>query len=208
MWRAGGFMQSVSKLILVRDLLSRGLQFLVFVELLAALIYFSYLVIMMHGDFRGGGYKMPDADFTNIWSAGLLARTGRIAQLYSSAGFQAFKNAHVGHVVLPADWIYPPMMLNFGGLASLFSLPVAFWIWNISSVAVMIVLLRMLQLGWLVILITIASPAEYRCLTLGQFGGVLGCLTFALIALSVDFANIALRREVHDGCWYFCGLVE
>jgi uncharacterized integral membrane protein len=55
------------------------LQVAIFVLLLVLFIDFSWRVAMVHGDFVGGSYHMPGADFTNIYAAGLLARGGHVA---------------------------------------------------------------------------------------------------------------------------------
>lgn len=164
----------------------RLLQLAVFIVLAAALIRLYVLVAIVHGDVLSAWpyYKMPDADFTNIWAAGALARTGHLSTLYSSAGFEAWKQALLSRRTEVGDWIYPPGILPLGALLSFIPLPFAFWGWNAASLAAMALVLRRAGLGWAVIALTILSPAEYRCLCLGQFGGICGCLAFAGLLLA------------------------
>jgi len=156
-----------------------ALQLAIFGFLLLLLGYFFYLVAAVHGDFAGGHFKMPDADFTNVYLAGSLARSGHLAVAYDSAAFEAAKAALLGRVPEVTDWIYPPVMLPLGALFSFVRLPVAFWCWNGFTVLVMLAVLRSAGVGAAAAALTLVSPAEYRCFGLGQFAGLLSCLMFA-----------------------------
>jgi hypothetical protein len=151
-----------------------GVQAGLFALLAGGLVYFSYLVLRIHHDF------LPDAaaraDFGNLWRAGLLARHGRLGQLYAPPLFEPWDQAAPG--APPGDWIYPPEILPLGVLLSLLAVPAAFIGWSLCSLAAMGLLLRGAGLPWAVIALTLASPAEYRCLSYGQLGGLLGCLAF------------------------------
>ncbi len=175
----------------------RAAQLGVFLLLAAMLVRLYVQVARVHGDLLPAWpyYKMPDADFTNIWAAGALARAGRLATLYSPAAFNGWKEALLGRVIERGDWIYPPGILPFGALLSWLPLPVAFWGWNAASLAGIILVLRRARLGWAVIALTIVSPAEYRCLALGQLGGIFGCFALAGLLLAREnpvFSGILL----------------
>lgn len=174
-----------------------SLQAALFALLLLMFLYTSWLVAVRHGDFGSFGYKMPDADFTNIYAAGLLARQGHFAAAYAVDSYQAVKALLLGHVPERADWVYPPTILPLGSLFSLLPLPVAFWVWSGVSVAAMVALLRRAGLGWGVVALTIVSPAEWRCLCLGQISGVLSCAMFAgLLASATNFVRAGVLLGV------------
>jgi hypothetical protein len=139
----------------------RSFQYGLFMALAAILVWFYVQVAKVHGDVLSAlpFYKMPDADFTNVWAAGTLARTGHIAALYSSPAFEAWKEALLGRAPGLADW-------------------------NAVSLTAMAVVLRHAGQGWAVIALTIISPAEYRCLSLGQFGGICGCFALGGLLLA------------------------
>lgn len=157
-----------------------------FALLVSLFLYFSWLVAMTHGDFHAFGYKMPDADFTNIYAAGLLARHGHVAAIYAGDVYQAFKTALLDRVPERADWVYPPTTLPLGAILSVLPLATSFWAWTGISLTAMAVLLRRTGLGWGVVAMTIASPAELRCLCLGQLDGVLSCAMFAGLLASAS----------------------
>ncbi len=166
----------------------------VFAVLTLGVVYLSYNVAMVHGDILAAYpyYKMPDADFTNVWCAGMLARQHGLDVLYSSQGFLAWKEAYFHHPFGSGDWLYPPPILPLGYILSFMPLPVAFYVWNIGTFLGIGVVLRCLRMPWAVVLLVMFSPAEYRCLCFGQFGGMLGCLAFAGLML-------AERRPVMAG---------
>ncbi len=103
------------------------LQGAVFGALLALFLYLTWLVVAVHGDTAGGRYHVPFADFTNIYAAGLLARTGHVALAYLAPSFEAMKAALLGYYPERADWVYPPTALPFGAMLSLLPLQTAFW---------------------------------------------------------------------------------
>lgn len=150
-----------------------------FTLLVLLFLYTSWLVAMTHGDFGAFGYKMPDADFTNIYATGQLARQGHLAAAYAVDSYQAAKASLLGHVPERADWVYPPVILPLGAAFSALPLATSFWAWTVISLVVMTVLLRRTGLSWGVVALTIVSPAEWRCLCLGQISGVLSCTMFA-----------------------------
>lgn len=175
----------------------RVVQLALFMVLAAMLVRLYVQVAQVHGDILAAWpyYKMPDADFTNIWAAGALARTGHLGTLYSPPAFQAWKESLLGRVIERGDWIYPPGVLPAGALLSWLPLPVAFWAWNAASLVAMILVLRRAGLGWAVVALTIVSPAEYRCLALGQLGGMFGCFALAGLLLAREkpvFSGILL----------------
>ncbi len=123
----------------------------------------------------GGIHHMPGADFTNIYAAGRLARGGHVALAYDPQSYQALKQALLGIVPERADWVYPPPALLLGAVFSCLRLQAAFFLWNGFTLVAMLTLLRRAGLGWGVVAWTIVSPAEYRCLMLGQLDGLLAC---------------------------------
>jgi hypothetical protein len=158
------------------------LQALVFVVLLAILALFYWDIEAVKwlpaAAAADGFFGLPTGDFANLWSAGTLARHGQLAVLYDVNGFTAWKALHFGHGVREDDWIYPPMALPLAALASLLPIWCGFALWSVATLAAMALLLRMAGLGWPVILLSLACPAEILCLIYGQYGGIISCLVF------------------------------
>jgi hypothetical protein len=157
-----------------------ALQLAVFAVLAAGLIYFSLLVRRAHGEFSFSA--SPQGDFGNLWRAGLLARGGHLANLYAPPLFQTWNPAQPG--TPPGDWLYPPEILPLGALVSLLPFPAGFLVWDAGSVGLILLLLRRAGLPWAVGVLTIFSPAEYRCLAYGQVGGLLAGLAFCGVLLA------------------------
>ncbi len=173
------------------------LQGALFALLVLLFLYISWLVATVHGDFGAFGHKMSDADFTNIYAAGLMAKQGHLAAAYSVDSYQAVKASLLGRVPERADWVYPPVILPLGAIFSSLPLSTSFWAWTGVSLVVMTILLRRGGLGWGVVALTIVSPAEWRCLCLGQLSGVLSCAMFAgLLASATNSVRAGLLLGV------------
>jgi alpha-1,2-mannosyltransferase len=163
---------------------SARIQLGVFLLLLALLLNLTVRVAAVHGDFVGGRYHLPAADFTNIYAAGALARAGELAAVHDPAQYEAYKTALLGRVPERADWVYPPPALALGGVFSFLPALPAFYTWVLASLAVMALLLRRAGLGWAVVAFTLLSPAGWRCLALGQPAGLLACAAGAGLLLA------------------------
>lgn len=131
-----------------------------------------------------GVFGLPTGDFSNLWSAGQLARHKQLAVLYDVNGFQAWKTTVFGHPVARNDWIYPPLVLPLAALVSYLPLPLAFVLWSLGMLALMLWLLRAAGLGWGVVMLGALCPAAWLSLIYGQIGGLIGCLAFTGLVLA------------------------
>ena len=160
---------------------------MVFAALVCLLLLFCYhieLAKWLPGTAPDGIFGLPTGDFSNLWSAGRLARSGNLPILYGADAFTVWKHAEFGHAVTQNDWIYPPLVLPLGAALSFLPLPVGFILWSAGTLGAMVWLLRLAGLGWAAIALGVACPAEWLCLIYGQYGGMLGCLMFAGLALA------------------------
>ena len=123
-------------------------------------------------------------DFTNLWSAGNLVRSGRLDWLYSSHLFQEWKESHFGAPLYPADWIYPPTVLLIGVPLSFLPLDFAYVLWDAVTLAIAVILLRYAHLPWRVLTMGLAAPATWLSLNEGQYGTITGALVVAGLLLA------------------------
>src|SRR5580698_2326668 len=162
--------------------LLRVVQSTIFVILTSLLLLFCWhieLAKWLPMTAPDGLLGLPTGDFSNLWSAGRLARGGHLPVLYGTDTFTSWKHAQFGHVVVRDDWIYPPMVLPLGAAISLLPVPLGFVLWNVGTLGVMVWLLRLTGLGWTVVALGVACPAEWLSLIYGQYGGIISCLVFA-----------------------------
>ena len=129
-------------------------------------------------------FGLPIGDFSNLWSAGILARHDALGTLYDANTFRAWKAATFGHAVAQSPWIYPPVALPLGAAFSILSQGAAFVCWNLGTLCAMAWLLRQAGLSWAVVALGVFCPAEWLSLIYGQYGGIISCLLFAALTLS------------------------
>jgi alpha-1,2-mannosyltransferase len=127
---------------------------------------------------------MPEGDFTNLWSAGYIVRSGRLDWLYSSELFQAWKESRFGITLYREDWIYPPAVLLIGVPLSFLPLESAYVLWDTVTLAIAVVLLRCARLPWPVLIMGLAAPATWNSLMEGQYGTITGSLLVASLLLA------------------------
>jgi alpha-1,2-mannosyltransferase len=94
-------------------------------------------------------------------------------------------------------WFYPPTALLAVVGVSALTLYAAFWIWTSAVSSIAFVLLRAADIGFLVIIMGLLSPAALWALELGQFGGLTGAaLVAGLVACRRLPAGLALALLV------------
>ena len=124
-------------------------------------------------------HTMPEEDFANLWSAGHLVRFGRLNWVYSSHLFEAWKQGQFGSSLRTQDWIYPPTVFLVGIPLSYLPLLPAFFLWDIGTLIVAILLLRWARLPWKIMTIGLLGPATWQSLILGQYGTITGAMVIA-----------------------------
>ena len=164
--------------------MSQAVVFAAFFSVLLLFCWHIELAKWLPGTAPDGIFGLPTGDFSNLWSAGRLARSGNLPVLYGADAFTAWKQAAFGHAVTQNDWIYPPLVLPLGAVLSLLPVPLGFLLWSLGTMGAMVWLLRLAGLSWAVVVLGVGCPAEWLSLIYGQYGGILGCLTFAGLALA------------------------
>jgi hypothetical protein len=142
--------------------------------------------------------ELPQSDFAMFWYSGKLL-------------LMNFVNAHGGHaapdawetntfrlsLVTPTrafhlNWMYPPPMGFLAILYSCLPLALSFWVFRAAFLLASALLLRWAGLGWGVIIMGLASPAELHDMLGGQNGALTGGIVVAALLL-ID------RRPVRGG---------
>ncbi len=128
---------------------------------------------------------MPyEGDFANLWLAGRLARANDIAVLYQPRQIAQYHDRFFHHPVATPPWLYPPLAFLPGFLFSFLPLRIAFWFWNIGTIIIAAILLRLARLTWISIGLGILGPASMASIMLGQYGTLVGAATVATLLLS------------------------
>jgi len=116
----------------------------------------------------------PDCDFSVFWPAGVLARLGRVGEIYDPALFLAVRQHIFVPGVPPLNWFYPPPALLTVVPISYLPFGAGFFVWIAALGVASIILLRAASLSWPVILAAMLSPAVLCDYQLGQFGALFG----------------------------------
>jgi hypothetical protein len=165
--------------------MSRILSATIFAILAALLLIFlaqMEIVKMAPAGAPDSLFRLPLGDFSDLWSAGVLARAGRLATLYDPVALTAWKAHAFGHPVTSDPWIYPPVALPLGSVLSFLPVAGAFVVWSLGTVTAMVVLLRRSGLPWMVVWLSLVCPAALLSLIYGQYGGIIGALAFTALA--------------------------
>jgi hypothetical protein len=121
----------------------------------------------------------PDCDFSAFWPAGLLARTGRLGDVYQPDAFLAWRHQLLFAGAQRLDWFYPPPSLLPVLAISYLPFNIAYVVWTIGFIFGAALLLRWAGLSWPVILLGLVSPAALWTIEMGQFEILTGALLVA-----------------------------
>jgi hypothetical protein len=133
----------------------------------------------------------PQCDFSIFWPAGLLASTGRAADIYHPELFFAARQHLFMLNVDPLRFLYPPpALLPFLALSKL-PFETGFYVWSFAATAVAVVLLMRAALPWHVIVLSMLSPAALWNLELGQFGTLTGGIVASGLLLTGETPFLA-----------------
>jgi alpha-1,2-mannosyltransferase len=120
--------------------------------------------------------QSPYCDFSAFWQVARMASAGQAALAYDPTEFLRQRVALLGQGGGDLFWFYPPTALLAVVGVSALTLYAAFWIWTSAVSSIAFVLLRAADIGFLVIIMGLLSPAALWALELGQFGGLTGAL--------------------------------
>lgn len=112
----------------------------------------------------------PECDFSAFWPAGFLARAHAYGQIYQPERFLFWQRHILFADAQRAAFFYPPQMLLPSALISHLPFEQGFFVWTAVWVAISILLLRWVRLSWVVILLSLLSPADLWNMELGQLG--------------------------------------
>jgi len=124
-------------------------------------------------------HAMPEEDVANLWSAGKLARMGKVDWLYFPNLFETWKRTQFGSALKINDWIYPPTVLLIGVPLSFLPLFQAYLLWDCATLLIAVLLLRAARLPWPILIAGLVGPATWSTLVLGQYGTLVGALVVA-----------------------------
>ena len=121
----------------------------------------------------------PECDFSAFWPAGLLARAGEFARLYTPGQFLVFQRQAISpHATLDA-FFYPPFTLLPSAAISWLPFESAFFVWTAVLTALSIIILWKAGFTWRIVLAGLLCPAALWNLELGQLGVIDGVLLIA-----------------------------
>jgi len=124
-------------------------------------------------------------DFSVFWPAGLLASNGQFERLYNPVTFDVFRK----HILFTGEpqlnWYYPPPSLL--PLLPISHLPLgpAFIVWSLVLLLLAVAALRMAGISWLVVLVSLLSPAALWNIEMGQWEIFCGAVLMAGLLLQV-----------------------
>lgn len=138
--------------------------------LAASLASLIWLAVGAHGTLDALGRPLG-TDFSNVWTAGVMANDGRAAQAWDwNAHFAVQRAVHHKADVDVFGWHYPPpFLLVASALARLPYVP-ALVMWQLVTVAGFAALMWRLVPRWETLLLAAAAPVTLICLTHGHNG--------------------------------------
>ncbi|MEM8811927.1 MAG: glycosyltransferase family 87 protein [Pseudomonadota bacterium] len=117
-------------------------------------------------------------DFSNVWSAGQMALRGDAVEAFDPAPHYREQQAIFDDPEVPFyGWHYPPFFLGVAALLALIPYLPALLIWQISTGAAYVAMIRLISPAPILLLAALAYPAVFINITHGQNG----LLTAALL---------------------------
>jgi hypothetical protein len=137
-----------------------------------------------------GGFDMSRLDFSRLWYVGRrltidLAQTLHVVVLPPPAPAAVFPYDILSTASFPLQaWLYPPPVNLLAMLFSCIPLSIGYLVWNVASLIVATVLLRLARLSWPVVIMGVAGPVTVANMFEGQFGLVVGALLVSILLLA------------------------
>jgi alpha-1,2-mannosyltransferase len=128
----------------------------------------------------------PECDFSVFWLAGFLAHAHDYLALYSGTDFISAATQALPPNSYLETFFYPPPILLPAALIAHFPFETAFFVWTALGIAIAVAALRWARISWLVIALTLLSPAALWNTMLGQLGVVGGALLAAGLLRAQD----------------------
>ncbi|NNF78955.1 MAG: DUF2029 domain-containing protein [Rhizobiales bacterium] len=127
-------------------------------------------------------------DFSNVWSAGQMARSGRAAEAFDPKPHHAEQQAIFKDEAIPFyGWHYPPFFLIIAALLALFPYTIGWLIWMAATLPLYVYAMRSIIADKTAVLAALGFPAVFINFAHGQNG----FLTAAL----AGGAMVLLRRS-------------
>ena len=127
-------------------------------------------------------------DFSNVWSAGQMARTGRAVEAFDPKPHYAEQQAIFNDEAIPFyGWHYPPFFLIVAALLALFPYTLGWLVWMAGTLPLYVYAMKSIINGRTALLATLGFPAVFINFAHGQNG----FLTAAL----AGGAMVLLRRS-------------
>ena len=144
--------------------------------ILATLIAFGWIVVTGHGTLDG--LERPiGTDFSNVYAAGKMASDGHAALAWNwPAHFAEQQALHHKANVNFYGWHYPPPFLLLATLLSFFPYLIALAVWQSTTLALCVGVLRQILPGRGTMLVGLGCPVVLVCLGHGHNGFLTGAL--------------------------------
>ena len=139
------------------------------------------------------GGQPNHTDFTSVYAAGQLVRSGEPAAAYDWTLHHLAENVVIGHDSTQYfGWHYPPPFLIIAGLLAFLPYAAAFLAWIVATLGVYLLTIRAIvgdKVGWLL-------AGAFPCLTPNVIVGQNGLLTASLVG---GFLILLRRRPILAG---------
>lgn len=163
---------------------------------------FGSMLATAHGVLDWSG-KPLGTDFSQVWIAGESVLAGHPADPFDPARHAAAQQAVFGQPDAFYGWHYPPYFLAIAAPLALMPYLVALAVWQLSSFALYLAVMRCILPGGTALLATVAFPAVFvnvghghnGFLTAAVLGGALLCLETRPLLAGVLFALVAYKPQ-------------
>jgi hypothetical protein len=140
------------------------------IMLAATLLTYGWLLATAHGTVDSLGRPLG-TDFSNVWTAGLMAQQGRAPEAWSWTAQHAVEKAVHHDPNTPLyGWHYPPPFLIIASLLSYLPYVSALLLWQGATLAGALALVHRLVPGRGTLLAALGAPVVFICLGHGQNG--------------------------------------
>jgi hypothetical protein len=125
-------------------------------------------------------------DFANVWLGGRLALEGRLEVIFDVNAYREELRGMFSPSMDDSEWSYPPLALLLGVPLATMPLYLAYALWTLLRVALLVLVCRLLGLPWLGCAFLLVSPGVLLNVLFGQNGAVTSSLVLAGLWLSTS----------------------